>query len=404
MGKLAKEETLKNCENLLRVIAKNQVNYYENHRAIQAIVRAGEAQNFFDIGDQIIETWNNGSEEYEMPMDIVAFENVVNADGETVPGMVLQSHWALPGLMFDAAEALYVATSALPAGTYHFTIGTTWGNNCVAGKVYQFTTTEEIPAGGQIVMANNTNFYVWGAPDVNPTSWKVYTFSDNTGITPLEGPLAVSEGSGGTDLGTTTSALKYAASGINNLQRAAYGYNRWSMSAMRQWLNSDAAVNAWWEPKHPFDRAPQQLSSMRGFMAGLSADFLSIVNPVKITTAPNTVSDSEIGTTEGTFDRFFLASKEQEYCVPQLAGAEGSYWPYWKDCLGLDSPQRDYVDYANPNHIRYSITNHTAAQNVRLRSATRGSAYNVWHVTATGSVYYANAAGASCPAPACVIC
>lgn len=404
MGKLAKEETLREGVNLLRVIAKNQVNYYENHRAIQAIVRAGEAQNFFDIGDQIIETWSNGTTDYEMPMDIVAFEDVVNADGGTVPGMVLQSHWALPGLMFDAAEALYVAASALPAGTYHFTIGTNWGTHCVSGKVYQFTTTEEIPAGGQIVMANNTNFYSWGAPDVNPSSWKVYTFSDNAGITPLEGPLEVTEGSGGTDLGTTTSALKYAASGINNLQRAAYGYNRWSMSAMRQWLNSDAAVNAWWEPKHPFDRAPQQLSSMRGFMAGLSADFLSIVNPVKITTALNTVSDSEIGTTEDTFDRFFLASKEQEYCVPQLAGAEGSYWPYWKDRLGLDSPQRDYGDYANPNHIRYSITNHTAAQNVRLRSAGRGNASGVWFVSTAGYVdnYYAPAA--HCPAPACVIC
>lgn len=404
MGKVATEATLREGVNLLRVIAKNQVNYYENHKAIQAIVRAGEAPNFFDIGDQIIETWNNGSTDYEMPMDIVAFQDVVTADGDTVPGMILQSHWALSELQFDASEAIYVTETALPAGTYYFTFGTTWGSYVISGKSYYFTTTQEIPAGGQIMVGRNNEWYTWGAPDQAPANWRVHTFASNAATTPLESNLTLTEGTSGTSLGTITSAIKYSENGVNNLQRAGYGYNRWSQSAMRQWLNSDAAAGGWWNPKNPFDRAPQQLASMRGFMAGLSADFLDIVNPIKVTTALNTVSDNEIGTTEDTFDRFWLASLEQEYCAPQLADVEGAYWPYWKDRLGLSSPQQWYGDHANANHIRYSISNHASAQYVRLRSALRGYAGYSWFVTTTGYVYAYYAANAHCPAPACAIC
>lgn len=404
MGKVATEATLREGVNLLRVIAKNQVNYYENHKAIQAIVRAGEAPNFFDIDDQIIETWNNGSTDYEMPMDIVAFQNVVNADGDTVPGMILQSHWALPGLQFDASEAIYVTETALPAGTYYFTFGTTWGSNVISGKSYYFTTTQEIPAGGQIMVGRNNEWYTWGAPDQAPANWRVHTFASNAATTPLESNLTLTEGTSGTSLGTITSTIKYSENGVNNLQRAGYGYNRWSQSAMRQWLNSDAATGGWWNPKNPFDRAPQQLASMRGFMAGLSADFLDIVNPIKVTTALNTVSDNEIGTTEDTFDRFWLASLEQEYCAPQLADVEGAYWPYWKDRLGLSSPQQWYGDHANANHIRYSISNHASAQYVRLRSAYRGNAHVTWSVNPSGSVSTSLATIVFCPAPACAIC
>ena len=404
MGKVGTEATLREGVELLRVIAKNQVNYYENHRAIQAIVRAGEAPNFFEIGDQIIETWNNGSSDLEMPMDVVAFKNVVNSNGDTVPAMILQSHWALPGVQFDASEAIYVATEALPAGTYHFTIGTTWGSNCIKDKVYQFTTTAEIPAGGQIFIGRNNEYYTWGAPDQAPSSWRAHTYASNASLTPIESNLVLAEGSGGTDLGSLASTTKYSTSGINNLQRAAYGYNRWSQSGIRQWLNSDAAANAWWTPQNPFDRPPSQLTSMRGFMAGLDSDFLEIVKPIKVTTALNTVSDSEIGESEDTYDRFFLPSLEEEYCAPQLAGVEGSYWPYWKDRLGINAPQASGSANALEAHIRYSISNHASAQSVRLRSALRGYATNTWYVNSTGYVNGTYATYASCPAPACAIC
>lgn len=372
---------------------------------ISKIVKAGRAADWFDIGDQIVTTWSpNGTTNYDMPWDVVDIAPVVNADGDTVPGLWLESHWALPGLQFDASEALYYTAEGLSAGTYHFTIGTNWGTHCIAGTSYQFTLTEPVPAGGQICVANNTNFYTWAAPDVAPANWKIYTFSA-FGITPIEGPVALAEGTDGTDLGTTTFAIVYDAStGINNLQRAAYGYNRDSQSAMLQWLNSDAVAGGWQIQKNPFDRPAQQHTTMRGFMAGLPSDFLGIVNPIRVTTALNATSDKNISTSESYNARFFLASLEQEYIVPQLAGVEGAYWPYWKDRLGLDSPQPTGGSGVNANHIRYAIENHTSACHVRLRSANRSYAYGVWYVNTSGTAYNGYATSAYRPAPACVIC
>ena len=385
-----------------RVIGEGDLSYAQ----ISQIVKGGQAAKYFKTGDQLTMKWSpDGTNEYDMPWDIVAIAPVINADGDEVPGMWLQSHWTLPGLQFDASEALYYTSGGLNAGTYHFTIGTSWGTHCVSGKTYQFTLSNAVPAGGQICIANNTNFYTWGTPDVTPANWKAYTFSAFS-TTPIEGPVAISEGSGGTDLGTTTSAIKFgSATGINNLQRAAYGYNRDTHSAILQWLNSSAAAGAWQTQKNVFDRPAQQHASIRGFMAGLPSDFLEIINPVRITTALNTVSDTDIGTSETYTARFFLPSLEQEYIVPQISGVEGAYWPYWKDRLGLSSPQVQYTAGANENHIRYLISNHSSAQNVRLRSADRGSASNVWNVLTTGAATSAGlAAYAYAPAPACVIC
>ena len=374
--------------------------------AIRRIVRSGNASKFFDVGDQVSVKWNDGTNERDYDQDVVAFHDVANADGDTVPALWLQSHWGLPGVQFDASEAIWACVEALPAGTYHFTIGTNWGTHCVQDKVYQFTLEHEVPVGGQIVIGTASSFYTWGAPDTAPSNWRAYTFSGPSSVTPIDGPVELSEGSGGTDLGTLSSATKYSATGgaLNNLQRAAYGYNRWSQSGIRQWLNSANAVGEWWEPQNPFDRPPQQLASMRGFLAGLPADFLEIVQPVRVVTALDTVSDSDIGASETTIDRFFLPSLEQEYIVPQASGVEGAFWPYWKQRLGLSSPQGTGSDDAKAEHIRYTIENHTSALTVRLRSVHRGSSYYAWSVGPSGSAStYGYATNAYRPAPACVI-
>lgn len=371
---------------------------------IHRIVQAGEAPSVFNIGDQLMLNYNDGTQSYVLPWDIVHFGNVELQDGEVVPGMYLQSHYAMQAVQFDASEAIFYMASALPAGTYYFTIGTNWGTHCVAGSSYSFTTTKEIPAGGQIVVGRSNEFYTWGAPDYAPSTWRVHTFSGATSITPLETNLELTSGASGTNLGTVASNIAYGDSGPNNLQRAAYGYNRWGQSGMRQWLNSAAAAGAWFTPKNVFDRPPQQLATVRGFMAGFDEAFLNIIKPVKVTTALNTVTDSGIGTTENTYDTFFPASLEQEYIVSQLADVEGEYWEYWKQRLGLSSPQAQGSGGTNAMHIRYAYNAKTSAQGVRLRSANRGYAHIAWYVHAAGDANYYIATYAFRPAPACVIC
>lgn len=364
------------------------------------IVTSGNAEKVFDIGDQIQSTFNDGAHEYDCPWDIVAIRDVVNASGKTVPGMIIQMHYTTPGIQFDASEAIYVCPSTLAPGTYNIEIGTTWGNNTVAGDVYSFTTTVEVPAGGQIVFARaGSNIYIWGAPDMNPSTWVCYTFASARSLVPLE-TLPITKENSGSALGVTASNIKYSTYGMNNLQRAAYGYGRYSQSAVRQWLGSSAPAGEWWNPQNPFDRPPQQLATIRGFKACLPNDLLSIVNPIQITTALNTVSDNDIGTTETVTDTFFLPSLEEEYAVPQLAGAEGAYFPYWKERTELDAPS----NATNANRIRHLISNHSAAQYVRYRSAFRGYAYATWIVDTAGNVTISYATSSNALSPVCVIC
>lgn len=369
---------------------------------IHHIVQDGDAERFFAYGDRINLNYKNGSTDYVLPWDVVAFGDFELENGDVKPGMVIQSHYAMQAVQFSASQAAYVCESALEPGTYNFTIGTTWGTHCVSGKSYEFTTTKEIPAGGQIVLGKNNDFYTWGAPDQAPSNWMVFTFASASSTTPLE-TLTLTKGSSGTSLGSLSSSTKFGAQGMTNLQACAYGYNRWSHSANRQFYNSDAAEGGWWTPQHPEDRPPQQLSSIQGFMRGFDEAFLNIIKPVKVTTALNTVSDSNIGTTEDTFDTFWLPSLEQEYIVPQLADVEGAYFPYWKERLGLTSPQAQSVAGTNARHIRYGFDAKTTAQHCRLRSAYRGYACFTWYVNSTGYATSTDATNALRGCPACVI-
>ena len=372
---------------------------------IHEIVRAGEAANVFSIGDQIMVNYNNGTTDYVLPFDIVHFGDVELQDGETVPGMFIQSHYAMQPVQFDGNEAFYINFDGsnytdLPAGTYHFTMGNSWGSNVVAGKVYQFTTTQ---AGKMFHFGLANGSTTGGLPDQSPSNWRVFVYASQTAASPLEA-VTLTEGSGGTDLGTLSSSQKYSTTGMNNMQRASYGYNRYGQSAMEQWLNSSANAGAWWAPKNPFDRPPDQLATLQGFMKGFDEAFLNILKPVRVRTALNTVSDSDLGTYEDVYNTFFPASLEEEYIVPQLSGVEGEAWEYWKRRLGLTSPQAQGAAGTNAAHIRYAYENRTSAQSCRLRSAYRGYASGAWSVTSTGNASYYSAAYAYRCAPACVIC
>ena len=375
---------------------------------IAEIVRRGEASNVFNIGDQINVNWNNGQNDYVLPFDITHFGDVQLQDGETIPGMFIQSHYALDGVQFDQNEAFYVVPAGgMAAGTYHFTMGNSWGTHVVSGKSYEFTLAESY-AEGDLLQLGTATSEVSGLPDTAPANWRVRTYKAS-GSTPAglaanaTEIVTLSEGTGGIDLGTLSSSTKYGTSGLNNMQRAAYGYNRWSQSAIRQQMNSDAAAGSWFTPQNPYDRRPDQLASLRGMKAGFDEGFLNILKPVKVTTALNTVTDDQIGASEDTFDMFFLASLEQEYIQPQASGVEGQYWEYWKRRLGLTNPQPTGQPF--PAHIRYAYNAKTSAQHCRLRSATRGGAYGPWSVHTSGyAAGYSNATYAYRAVPACVIC
>lgn len=363
--------------------------------SIAKIVRDGYGSVLMDIGDQLNIDWTDGSKSYNVPHDIVHFADVDLKNGDKVPGMYIQWHFCSPfGVQFDAAEAFYYAETELAAGTYNIIVGDNWGTNCKKNEQYQFTLSKPVPKGGQIA-----GFY--SMPDKAPSEWTVQTFTDAKSTTPIE-TVKPTAGSNGTNLGT----MSFTGDGkLNSLQRVAYGYNRWSQSAIRQYLNSAKAAGQWWEPQHKWDRPPAELASKPGFLSGYSDDFLNAIKPVRVRTALNTVTDAAVGTYEDTYDKIFLASLEQEFITPQASGIEGEAWDYWKQAVERSTPTPWYKTFAEGGHpITYGIDGKTSAQNVRLRSASRGYAYYTWNVYASGGVYSSSAVYSFRFAPACVIC
>ena len=349
MGMLMTDETGKRIAGALEMMsASSYAEMLDDYKSIQKIVRQGGAEDVFSIGDQILTkyTATNGTE-YDMPWDIVKFGEVTLEDGETVPGMFLQSHYAtLEGVQFDHPE-----------------------NEKVTEETYQ----------------DGMTYY----QQVSGDNWKRLV--------------------AGTDytVGATITDRNIVHSKINDSSGyiVTYGYNRWKHSAIRQWLNSDKAAGQWWTAQHEGDVAPDQLASIRGFLAGLPAEFVEVLGKPKMTQALNTVSEPDKTLTEeDTYDKIFLASLEQMYTTPQVgSGKEGTYFDYWKRALGLTSPS-SWHPTTYEAYKTYALENHNSAQGVRLRSAYRGYSCSAWGVSSGGNVYNGNALNAFRSAPVCVIC
>ena len=302
---------------------------------VQLNVKTGEAPGLYPVGTEMVCQYTYNIVAYDFPWIVVAHRPVVWQDGTEHPGMILQSKFAT----FESI---------------------------------QFDAPEQIEATEETAQEG---WYYCGR------SGDTYTMLD----------LAV---------GATIPYANYDhvyKGDVNHRDIYRYGYNRYLKSGQRQWLNSAACNGDWWESQHNGDCPPSQLANYAGFMAGLDDDFLAVVNPIKVQVAANTVTD--LGDTDIMYDLFFLPSVEEMYGLPQAAGVEGDYFPYWKTKTGLSNPDNS----ANAGRIITAIDNQSSAQTCRLRSASRGSAYIAWYVYATGTLSGGNANTSYRCAPACAI-
>lgn len=375
----------------LGVIARAQTGVVEemDYNGIKAVVAAGNAPAVFPIGTQLVNTYTSkDGKAYDCPWDVVQPDDIAEGEtGTTAPAMVLQMHYAsLEDMQFSAYQAFYVVPEAgLVAGTYNVKMGLDWGTNVKTGTTYQFTLTKNAPAGARL-----TGFY--DALDVAPANWKVYVYKDQQKSELLE-TCNVSAGSAGTNLGTFLAKLN---GNLNGLYPVGYGDNRWWKSAYRQYLNSDAAAGAWWQPQDEWDMKPDQADTVPGFLSGFSDDFKNALSRVKVVTYGNNVTDD--GSAVVTYDKIFLPSLQEIYCSPQVSG-EGTYWPYWKERTGAKSPQALWQTY--PLRITRDLAQRTVGRYVRLRSVYRGNGSYAFRVNSFGNVYTWNGISVTRCAPAC---
>ena len=340
---------------LLSAMARGSVNALASSwKDIHNIVREGLAAEIFHVGDQLIVPWKDvaADKTYEVPLDIVHFGNVTLKNGSVVPAMFLQWHYCVPiNVQFDHQENERASETSFLSEYYYYEAytgsdGSTKYKLLIEGTDY---------AIGSII----------------PSS-KVYYHS----------------------------AIKDPTGNI-----VEFGYNRWSHSAIRQFLNSVKGVNEWWKQQHLGDVAPDMSITKAGFMSGFEEDFLSCLKPIKVTTMLNTVTDSEIGTFEETYDTFFLPSVEQVYAKPILAGVEGEPFEYWKQALGRTAPAETGVENKYEGYFVYALENREERCYVRLRSPFIPTSHISWNQNQSG---YVGSNGGSNNgvriAPVCVIC
>lgn len=403
MGKLLRDETYLAAMNkqnaLLEALAADKMQQISNSWSqVANLVRSGYASYVYNFGDIFKDKWIDtaaDNKEYDnYKWHVAHFGNYALQDGETVPGMTIQAHYAHPfGVQFSHQRAFLKCDTELAVGDYYFVIETKWGNNVAAGDIVSFTLTKPVPAGGRISGC-------YGAPDQAKSNWRIYTWAAD-GKTKVEDSITPTFTATGTNLGTMK--LNKRNGNLNSCQEMAYGWNRWKTSALRQYLNSSATKGNWWTAQDEWDIAPNELASRDGFLTGMPADLLDAIKPVKIVTYPNTVNDDSAGNTpDVTYDKVFLPALEQIYVNPQKSG-EGDAWEYWKRVAGTTTPLAQWGTY--PQMITYAVENTSSAQHVRLRSAYRGDANGAWNVGSSGNVNLNSGASFSVRfAPACVIC
>jgi len=332
---------------------------------VRQIVNRGLAKKYFKVGDQLA-CMRSGE---KLIWDIVN----IAADGTAI---TLLLHETMPDLVFSARQAVFAFPDGLAAGEYHFTVSQQPFFAGDVGKTISFTLTQAIPAGGQLVLNNAYNASMIGAT--------ISSFASQTATTAIE-TMTMSEGSGGTDLGSLTNAGT-PASNINSIQRASLGSNNWRESAQRQVMNSDKPAGQVWTPQTIFDRPPAWVNNTAGFINGLDEDFVSVVTPTTYTTVNNIVSD---GGGEYTLtDKFYLPSRTEIFGTNELANyPEGTQYAY-------------YVGATDADRIKYRAG---SARSWRLRTPYTTNAYSVRIVYPTGAISHYNATTALGWSPACRI-
>lgn len=365
------------------------LNAIDGWEDIRNAVRMGLGETLFPVGYEFTTTHTiMGS----IIWVVRAHDHHTATNGRLTHTMTLEmkniygSGSAYKPLVFDAYEALYYAEEALSAGTYHFTFN--YSSSSVVSGTYQFTLTQAVPAGGQILLGTNSS-------STAITDCKISTYSEVGGTTAIESNITVTEGTDGTDLGTTGSG------NLNHPHRILWGSNNYAQSALRQWLNSSADLGSVWTPTNKFDRAPSWYTSAdaayKGFMLGFDSEFLGVVQTSVVPCRTNSVY--EVNSTDGSEftinqvynleDKFFILSRPEMYGTwDSETYKDGELLDFYD---GLTDTERQKFDAFGS--VRYAW----------LRSPTPSSAYGERLVGTAGSLNGLHAINGLGVAAACII-
>lgn len=174
--------------------------------------------------------------------------------------------------------------------------------------------------------------------------------------------------------------------------RKSYGNNRYSVSNIDSWLNSDAAAGGWYSARHDTDQAPDianvwnnynDYDQDAGFLNGFSAAFSGALLETTLKTA---LCTADGGNYESLTRKVFLASRAELFGTAESSVMEGSL-------LALFAANTNAVRVAYPTEeciadSVYTSTNLTTEKGWYYWTRTPSSSYSYYvrYVISDGSL------------------
>ena len=134
MGQVGTEQTLqdikgitRNIQTLTEILARGTTT--ESWTGFRQLVKDGLAQSMYPVGSQLVDKWYKTAEtSYDAPWDIVHYDDAGNA--------YLKWHYGMPGVQFDAPEAIYYFDGTEQAGVEYYILRIL--NLCTRRKKFPF--------------------------------------------------------------------------------------------------------------------------------------------------------------------------------------------------------------------------------------------------------------------------
>ena len=354
------------------------------------LVRSGDAPTLYPVGTKLYENWGDETSNAWIVVDYPNDNRYIDTDlaqqGYTNRVMLMEEKLDYPRT-FDSREAWLYAETAIPAGTYRFTIPD-YDAGHGGNKTYIFTSTANIPVGGQLTLTWTYN--------TNPT--KVQGYSSSTSTTELF-DVNIAEWDGATaciDLGTIKLAMSDTDSTygkLNHIHRARYGSNNYYQSGLRQWLNADATANNWWTPSNIFDR-PYDNKDTAGRLNILNSNMKAVLATPTVNCITNNLF--EYPSLDGT-----TFSLQTAYTVKDKLFLVAHTETNLSASPNVDTVLDYYIDADNTKRIKYDRTN--TARYWWFRTPTPTGAGSVRGCSTSGALVSNGAGNGFGCVPACII-
>lgn len=351
---------------------------------IAQIVRSGEAQNYWKVGDILpVQHAVYG----EIDFQVAGFDLHNPVDSKKLNTMTLLAKTVVEKMMFDNKENTYGITSDKYFDSQALL------NVFISGSETSTLFLKDTDgawysgSGSYKLFIKNNRWELWKCTVGSHAGTSIVDYSNALTASPVgvawNGGTSVFAGKTYYVLSgkqyITTEVVDGASVVSNTYYEKMYdtyrpgrGYNSWKESAVRQWLNSDKVAGEWWSPQNIWDVAPPNAATLDGFLAGiLDYGFIQALCPVVIPSLRNHFASG--GGIDYTNDLIFLPSRTEIFGSANDGVLEGEQLTLYKGASTADRNKKDKTGADALWWTRSVQGNTTAVTRIRAGNLTNAS-------------------------------